>query len=704
MVTDLNGNIEPTNRQHGVFTDDTRFLSYYACYIDGKPWKRLSSTATAYYAARVYLFNPTLTTDDRTVAENELSLTISRVASEGIREELDLTNYGLETARFNLEIALRSDFADIFEVESQKLVRRGQVETEWVKEEKELRTLYTNEDFCRHFIYRVAECSLQPHYANGRIVFEIDLEPGATWHACCHYILSDNQHSRRPLKLSYQEAIATGLEKVQQQWQETVTVMESSQEDIARLYRQSLDDLGAMRLYDYNNFSPDVWIPAAGVPKFVTLFGRDSLIISLQNAIVHPGFAKGCLQKLAELQATEYDDWRDAEPGKILHEIRMGELAKFQKIPHSPYYGAADTTALFLITLHETWKWLGDISLLQDYREAIDRGLDWFDRYGDLDGDGLQEYQKRSSAGIDNQAWKDSGDAVVYPDGSQVKAPKALCELQGYAFDARMRMAEAFEALGERQRAAELRQKAAELQERFEERFWCEELGFYAFALDPDKQPVKTIASNPGHCLWSGIVRPDRAVQVARRLLQPDMWSGWGIRTLSSENPAYNPFSYHRGSVWPHDNGIIAMGLKRYGLTTEVAQVAEGIFDAARHFASYRIPELYAGVDREVGAFPAPYQEANVPQGWAAASVFHLLQAMLGLQADAPNGLLLVDPALPDWLPDVTLRQVEIGSAQVDLRFWREGDRTCWDAVVQSGQIEIEQQSWKPQTRQLSRV
>ncbi|MBW4619361.1 MAG: amylo-alpha-1,6-glucosidase [Cyanosarcina radialis HA8281-LM2] len=707
MVTDLNGNINPTSRQQGVFTDDTRFLSYYACYIDGKPWQRLSSTATAYYAARTYLFNPTLTTDDRTVAENELFLTISRVASEGIREELDLTNYGLEPVRFNLEIALRSDFADIFEVESQKVVRRGQLETEWVKEEKELRTLYINEDFCRHFIYRVAECNLQPHYANGRIVFEIALEPGATWHACCHYILSDKQHSRRPLELSYQEAIATGLERVQQQWEETVTVMESSQEDIARLYRQSLDDLGAMRLYDYHNFSPDIWIPAAGVPKFVTLFGRDSLIISLQNAIVHPGFAKGCLQKLAELQATEYDDWRDAEPGKILHEIRMGELATFQKIPHSPYYGAADTTALFLITLHETWKWLGDISLLHDYREAIDRGLDWFDRYGDLDSDGFQEYQKRSTAGIDNQAWKDSGDAIVYPDGSQVQAPKALCELQGYAFDARMRMAEVFEALGEGQRAAELRQKAAKLQSQFEERFWCEELGFYAFALDPDKQPVKTIASNPGHCLWSGIVRPDRAVQVGRRLLQPDMWSGWGIRTLSSDNPAYNPFSYHRGSVWPHDNGIIAMGLKRYGLTAEVAQVAEGIFDAARHFASYRIPELYGGIDRQVGAFPAPYREANVPQGWAAASVFQLLQAILGLQADAPNGLLLVDPALPDWLPDITLRQVEIGNAQVDLRFWREGEQTRWDAVVQSGQIAIERQSWQPwtpETLQLSHV
>ncbi|MGI0484110.1 glycogen debranching N-terminal domain-containing protein [Pantanalinema rosaneae CENA516] len=701
MVTDLSGNIDPTTGQQGIFTDDTRFLSYYACYVDGNSWKRLSSATTAYYASRIYLFNPTFSTNEREIAENELSLIISRVASQGIREELDLTNYGLQPVHFNLEIALRSDFADIFEVESQQVVRRGQVETRWIKEKRELRTLYTNGDYCRQFMYRVTDCDLQPCYGNGRIVFEITLEPGATWHACSHYILTDHQHTRKPLALSYQEAIANGLEDGQYQWQQTVTDLDSSQESVVQLYRQSIDDLGAMRLYDYD-FAPNVWIPAAGVPKFVTLFGRDSLIISLQNMIVHPGFAKGCLQKLAELQATDYDDWQDAEPGKILHEIRMGELAQLGKIPHTPYYGAADTTSLFLITLHEVWKWSGDSSLLRDYRDVIDRCLTWIDQYGDFDGDGFQEYQMRSSAGIENQAWKDSGDSVVYPDGSQVKAPKTLCELQGYVFDAWMRMAEAFEVLGDGDRSQELHQKAARLQTQFEKQFWCEDTGFYAFALDPDKQPVATIASNPGHCLWSGIIRRDRAEQVAKRLLQPDMWSGWGIRTLSSTNPAYNPFSYHRGSVWPHDNSLIALGLKRYGLTTEVAQVAEGIFNAAQHFASYRIPELYSGVSRAVGAFPAPYQQANVPQGWAAASVFQLLQALLGLQADAPHGILQVDPVLPEWLPDVTLRNLKVGGACVDLTFWREGDRTCWDAVVRSGQIEITQQPWQPWINSLS--
>jgi glycogen debranching enzyme len=320
------------------------------------------------------------------------------------------------------------------------------------------------------------------------------------------------------------------------------------------------------------------------------------------------------------------------------------------------------------------------------------RCLEWIDRYGDLDGDGFQEYRTRSPQGYENMGWKDAGDAVVYPDGSQVKPPKALCELQGYVFDAWMRMAEVFAVLGEPERARELERKAAGLQARFEERFWCEELGCYAYALDPDKQPVATIASNAGHLLWSGIASAEHVA----RLLQPDMWSGWGIRTLSAGNPAYNPFSYQRGSVWPHDNGIIALGFKRYGFSTEAARVFRDISEAASFFVSYRLPELYAGVERRPGTFPVQYRGANVPQAWAAGSVFHLLQAILGLQADAPNHRLNINPQLPRWLPDVTLRGLTVGKATLDLRFWREGDRTRWDASVTKGDLTVQDNPWEP--------
>ena len=286
----------------------------------------------------------------------------------------------------------------------------------------------------------------------------------------------------------------------------------------------------------------------------------------------------------------------------------------------------------------------------------------------------------------------------MYPDGSQVKPPKALCELQGYVFDAWLRMAEVFDALGDRNRAGQLREKAARLRARFEDRFWCDDLGFYAFALDPRKEAVKTIASNAGHLLWSGLVDPARAAKVVRRLLEPDMWSGWGIRTLSSRNPAYNPFAYQRGSVWPHDNGILALGFKRYGFAAEAGRVARDISEAASRFASHRLPEPYAGIERRPGGFPIQYLGANVPQAWAAGSAFHLLQALLGLRADAPHRRLYVDPYLPPWLPDVTLRGLAVGSARVDLRFWREDERTRWDVLDQQGDIEISEQAWRPWT------
>jgi len=456
--------------------------------------------------------------------------------------------------------------------------------------------------------------------------------------------------------------------------------------------------MGALRLYAHD-LAPDVWIPAAGVPWFVTIFGRDSLVVSLQNMMIYAGFARGALQKLAQLQATEMDDWRDAQPGKMPHELRFGELAHFHKVPHTPYYGTADTTPLYLITLHEAWKWMGDDSLLREYREVALRCLEWIDQYGDLDGDGFQEYKSRSSQGTQNQSWKDSGDAIVYPDGSQVQPPKALCELQGYVFDAWMRMAEVFTALGESDRATELRTKAAQLQARFEESFWCEDIGFYAFTLDPDKQPVRTIASNPGHCLWSGIASPEHAARVVKRLMEPDMWTGWGIRTLSAHNPAFNPYSYQLGSIWPHDNGIIALGFKRYGFAAEAARVARGISEAASFFSNYRLPEVYAGFEEQPGTFPVLYFQANVPQAWAAGSVFHLLQAILGLQADAPNNRLYVNADLPKWLPEITLRDVTVGHASVDLRFWREGERTRWDASVQAGNINVIEQTWQPWLR-----
>jgi glycogen debranching enzyme len=439
--------------------------------------------------------------------------------------------------------------------------------------------------------------------------------------------------------------------------------------------------MGALRIYDLD-VSDEAWVPAAGVPWFVTLFGRDSLIVSLQNMFVSPGFARGALKCLADYQATERDDWRDAQPGKILHEIRFGELAHFHAIPHTPYYGTADATPLYLIVLSEAYRWTGDARLLKEYRKVAEGCLHWIDTYGDLDGDGFQEYKTFSSLKYENVGWKDSGDAVVYADGSQVKQPKALCELQGYVYEAKIRMAEMFDVLGDLIRAQKLLEEAVTLKQRFNEVFWMEDEGCFAFGLDPDKKQITSVSSNAGHSLWSGIADPDKATRTGRRLLQPDMWSGWGIRTLSSKNPAYNPFSYHLGSVWPHDNAIIAAGCKRYGLGDEANKITRGVFDAARRFEAYRLPEVYAGLQREGKKtdFPALYPGgANIPQAWASGSIFQMLQAIFGLRADAPHGRLYVHPTLPRWLPEIELRHLRVGASSIDLRFWREGEQSRWE-------------------------
>jgi glycogen debranching enzyme len=687
--------------EQGVFCHDTRFISYYALSANGQPWVRLTASATDYYSARIYLTNDAIETEDGSIPAGTLALVVSRTVGEGIHEDLDVTNHGLTRVRFNLEVALRSDFADIFEVKAHHFVRRGRILTAWDKAHDEVRTSYTNRDFHRAIVYRPQRSDSRPDYANGRLTWEIELAPGATWHSCGHVILIEGKRTRLPIYgCSRDQNTPASLERerLQRRWGQQVTQLTSANEDIYRFYRRSVDDLGALRMHEHD-FTADIWLPSAGVPWFVTIFGRDSLIVSLQTMPLHRGLALGALKTLAQYQATEWDDDRDAEPGKILHELRFGELAHFHRIPHTPYYGTADATILYLILLHETWKWQGDDALLRTYRDVALRCLDWIDQAGDRDSDGFQEYKTRSSRGYQNMGWKDAWDAVVYPDGSQVSAPKALCEIQGYVFDAWLRMAEVFERLGESKRAATLRRKAAALRERFEERFWSEEIGSYIYALGPDKQPVRTIASNAGHCLWSGIASEEHAAGVVRRLLADDMWSGWGIRTLSASNPAYNPFSYQLGSVWPHDNGIIALGFARYGFFDEAARVARDISEAASCFENYRLPELYAGIQRDPSAmatFPVQYLGANVPQAWAAGSVFHLLRALLGLHADAPNGRLHVDPHLPHWLTALTLRDLRVGQASTSLRFWREGEQSRWEVLEQQGDLVVAQQPWRP--------
>jgi glycogen debranching enzyme len=680
LVSDPDGQINwPSER--GLYFLDTRVISSWTIYANGEKWDLLNGGAIAYNAARIFQTNRQFLTEDGPIDARTLGLVLNRHIAGGMHEELDITNNSQKAVRFQLEIAPRADFADIFEVRSNNIVRRGRITTSWSPARQTLRISYRNKDFARAVVIRVLDGEAGSVVnANGRLSFDVKLPPGQAWHRSLLYDLIDGKRRHAAPRVGAQHQGSTPQKDAMDAWQRTVLKIKTSNEEFYRCYDQGVHDMAALRL-PLAGTDHMVFVPAAGLPWYVALFGRDTLIVSLQTMILYPEFARGALDVLGALQAKTRDDYRDAEPGKILHELRYGELAHFKLIPHTPYYGTADATPLYLVALHAAWRTTGDRMLIEQYLPAAEACLEWIDKYGDRDGDGFQEYQTRSTAGYENMAWKDSGDSVVYPDGSLVKGPKALCELQGYVYDAWMRMAEIYAALGRPQRAAALRRKAAALFQKFNEAFWDEKSGLYAYALDGDKRRVMSVASNQGHCLWSGIIAPERAGRVVARLMQPDMWSGWGIRTLSADHPAFNPYNYQTGAVWPHDNSLIALGFRRYGFAAEAAAIARDISGSASHFLQNQLPELYGGLQRDAAGFPIQYLGANVPQAWAAATPFALLQAMLGIQQDAPNGRLYVDPALPAWLPDITLIDLRLGRRQFDIRFWRDGTDTKYKVL-----------------------
>jgi len=679
LITEEDGQINwPSDK--GLYFLDTRIVSSWRIYANGEPWELLNGGAISYYASRVFLTNRAFLTQAGTIPPRTLGLTVSRSISGGLHEDLDVVNHGMKPVTFQLEIPVRCDFADVFEVKANRIVRRGRITTDWSPSRQHLRVAYRNADFSRAVTITPTRSSSKAVYANGRLSFEVSLKPGEPWHCCLLYVLTDGDRHRNAPTHCIGDADKSRHADTLADWLKNVVEIQTSNEEFYRLFRQALEDMAALRL-PMAGEDHMVFLPAAGLPWFVAPFGRDSLIVSLQNILVYPEFARGTLEVLGSLQAKEEDNYRDAEPGKILHEMRYGELAHFKLVPHTPYYGTADATPLYLIALHSAWRALGDRELLEQHLDTAEGCLSWIDEYGDRDGDGFQEYQTRSSVGYENMAWKDSGDSVVYPDGSLVKGPKALCELQGYVYRAWLGMAEVFDALGQLDRAEALRAKAATLFERFNTAFWDEELGFYAYALDGDKKKVLSVASNAGHCLWSGIVPPERAKRVVERLMAPDMWTGWGIRTLSANNPAFNPYNYQTGSVWPHDNAIIAMGFKLYGFGAEAARIAHDISYAAGYFRQNQLPELYTAFKRDETNFPVQYIGANVPQAWAAGSAFMLTQALLGFLPDAPRNKLHIDPSLPYWLPDLAVHDLRLGKHKLDVRFWREGEETQFEVT-----------------------
>ena len=688
LITESNGQIaQPSER--GLFYRDTRLISHWTVTVNGRPWQILNSASTDHFAAQIVLTNPAWPTDgDGEVPAGSISLTIARLLGlTGMRETLTLRNHNRTAVRLSLEVEVACDFGDIFDVKKHRPISRGETVTTWSAESGRIETIHSNATFRRGITIAPGEGAPKPVLRDGILAFVVDIGTQESWSTDLHYQIIDGDEVLEAPMGTFADRKDCDQAKARQRWRDEAVHLSTPHTGLQQLYRQSLDDLAALRLPIDGTDGSDLksFVPAAGIPWFAALFGRDSIITAIQTVPVYPDFAHGALRVLARYQADGTDDSRDMQPGKIPHELRRGELAELGLVPYRPYYGSADATPLYLILLHHAWRFTGDRSLLEDHIATAERCLTWIDQYGDMDGDGFQEYQRRTPDGAENQGWKDSGNGVLYENGDDVPAPKATCELQGYVYDAWRRMAAIYDVLGKPDRALHLREKAKRLYERFNAVFWDEDLKYYAFCLDPAKRPVMSIASNPGHLLWSGIVPTDRAAHVARRLMADDMWSGWGVRTLSASHAAYNPHDYQLGAVWPHDNGLIAVGLKQYGFHDEACRIAAGLVDASVRFVLHRLPEVFAGTSRDDSPFPVQYLGANVPQAWAAGSVFSLLHALLGIQVDVADSVVYVDPTLPDWLPELQIEGLRVGDRRIDVRFWRDGTATRADIVHGEG-------------------
>ncbi|MBX6355206.1 MAG: amylo-alpha-1,6-glucosidase [Micromonosporaceae bacterium] len=629
LVSDLDGDVASgPGRSEGLYYRDTRHLSLWQARLNGRQLHALTAMNTEYDEAYFYLVEESAAAPAAPVA----SLVRRRRLSRGLHEQLTVNNRSGQDLPVVLTVAFGADFADLFHTKH-RLPANGP--TFRRVEADEVVLGYERDDFRRYTRIRAPGAFLTTESAT----FQATVPPGSSWTVDLEVAVATETVLHRPVPRR-----EPNMDQNLDEWLASTPRLETDWVQVADTYHRSLVDLAGLRYYP--DKAPRSSVPAAGLPWYMALFGRDSLITCYQALPFVPELARSTLRALAAWQADRMDDFRDAEPGKILHELREGELAYFREWPQSPYYGSADSTPLFLILLDEYEAWTGDTGLVHELEGAARAALSWLEQYGDLDGDGYVEYRTRTwSHGLQNQCWKDSPNSVVYPDGRLAPLPRATCELQGYAYDARRRTARlAREIWRDDALADRLDRAAAELKDRFNRDFWLADRGHYAFALDGEKHPVPTLTSNIGHLLWSGIVADERVEPVVAHLLGEALFSGWGVRTMSSAEPAYNPLAYHRGTVWAHDNSLIAMGLAGYGHRPEATRLAVSILDAAVHF-NHRLPECFSGEDRRVAPTPVPYPDAASPQAWATGAPLLMLRVLLGLRPGDPDPV--VDPALP---------------------------------------------------------
>ena len=658
----------------GFFHEDTRFLSRFELTIDGARPLLLSSGKVDYYSAAFWLRNPVTTG----LEQDELSVSRRRFVSRvAMQEQIDIENHTNRCVTFVVGLELAADFADIFAVKKYDLAlgypsRAAPLPPSAVPvadpEKSELAFVDPSEFPARTRVM----LSSWGEVDRGTVKYEVELAPQERWHLRVDVIPAVT--GERVATESGERQFGDELARVKESlaaWELRVPQLRASWDDLQHTFGRSVSDLASLRI----NVDGLGQLPAAGVPWFMTVFGRDTIITSLQTLLFGPELAETALRALADLQAREDNPGIDAEPGKIVHELRHGKAAQTW---FSRYYGTLDATPLYLTLLSEVWRWTDDAELVASLREPALGCLEWIDRYGDLDGDGFVEFLQRSDHGLATQSWKDSWNSQLFADGTLAEAPIAPCEVQGYVYDAKIRAAELARAVWrDRALADRLEREAGALRDAFDRAFWCEERGgYFALGLDKDKRPIDSLCSNIGHLLWSGIVKPERVDAIVDQLMGESLWSGWGVRTMSTADRGYNPLTYHNGTVWPHDNGLIAWGLARYERWPEAHRIIRRLLNAAGYF-EHQLPEVFAGFSRSGTPFPIRYPTASTPQAWAAGTPVLLLRILLGLEPDpAAHALKTRAPELPTWVGSIQLRGI------------RAFERS-WDVQLEGGQVLI---------------
>jgi glycogen debranching enzyme len=683
-VFDHYGDVKPGGLgEEGLYHEGTRFLSCLLLELEGgRPFFLSSTVRDENDQLAVALTNPDLFRDGRLVLPlGTLHLAVKKFLWRGAcYQQFRVKNHGLGLVQTSLSLHFAADFADIFEVRGMKRKARGRDLAPEVAEDRVALAYRGLDGVVRRTLLRFEPRPSRLSAGTARL--DLSLRPRQE----VNFFLTAGceRGPAAPVLRHFDDARAEA-EADLERYSAWSCHLRTSNGQINAWARRAASDLHMM-----TTELPTGPYPYAGVPWFNTPFGRDGIITALECLWLRPGLARGVLAYLAATQATGVVPEQDAEPGKVLHETRNGEMAVLKEMPFGRYYGSVDATPLFVLLAGAYYERTADRAFVEALWPHVEAALGWIDRYGDRDGDGFVEYRRQSSAGLLHQGWKDSDDAVFHADGSPAEGPIALCEVQGYVYAAWRAAAALAAALGRPGRAAELARQAEELRRRFEEAFWCEELSTYALALDGDKRPCRVRTSNAGQCLFSGIAGPERARRVARTLLAAESFSGWGVRTVADCEGLYNPMGYHTGSVWPHDNALIAQGLARYGLADQALQIWTGLFEAGLYFDLHRMPELFCGFAQERGEGPVLYPVACAPQAWSAASVFLLFQACLGLEVNSPEAQVsLTRPQLPASLGELWVHNLEVGGATVDLRLVRHAHDVGVDVLRREGDVQV---------------